>query len=55
MREYSKVYVALAVWRFNPETGAFTWSVSAPGITAGKPAGSVSVHGAEQRNKNGLV
>lgn len=30
---------------YDQATGAFTWAVSAPGITAGKLAGSVSVHG----------
>lgn len=30
---------------YDPATGIFTWAVSAPGITAGKLAGSVSVHG----------
>lgn len=30
---------------YNPATGVFSWAVSAPGITAGKIAGSVSVHG----------
>ena len=30
---------------YDPATGVFTWAVSAPGVTAGKPAGSVSVYG----------
>lgn len=30
---------------YHPDTGSFTWAVSAPGITAGKVAGSVSSHG----------
>ena len=30
---------------YDPATGVFTWAVSAPGISLGKSAGSVSVHG----------
>lgn len=30
---------------YEPTTGAFTWAVSSPGVSAGKAAGSVSVYG----------
>ena len=30
---------------YNSETGAFTWAVSAPGISAGKAAGGVNAYG----------
>lgn len=38
MSRYNRIH-------YDPVTGNFTWAVSAPGIAAGKPAGSVSVYG----------